>query len=126
MMQKRSGSGAVLGVTILLGLAFSWIGFAKIINWGDPQEQFKTFGYPDWFCTVVGAAELIGGVLLLASLFYPRAGWLGASLLAVIMVGAVVTLLRAHQLVGAAFPALLFISLSSLAYYRFPRQAPPA
>jgi uncharacterized membrane protein YphA (DoxX/SURF4 family) len=44
-------------------------------------------GYPSWFRFVVGSGEIVGAVLLLV----PRRRFLGAALLGVILVGAIVT-----------------------------------
>ena len=55
---------------------------------GDPySEQFADWGYPSWFRFVVGSGEVVGVVLLLV----PRRRFLGAALLGVILVGAILT-----------------------------------
>ncbi len=82
---------------------------------------FVRWGYPEWFPTLIGVLEILGALLIL----FPKTASLGAITLACIMLGATVTHLRYDSLMVAAFPALFFVSLSSLAYYRFPRKAPP-
>ena len=73
-------------------------------------------------CPVIGVVEVVGGILLLVR----RVAWVGAVMLALLMVGAVTTTLR-HEGAGAALmPALLLTSLTSLTYYRFPRKQLPA
>ena len=59
---------------------------------GVPGEQFwardfQRWGYPGWFRMVVGAAELISLALLLV----PRLAGYGASIFAVVMLGAIFT-----------------------------------
>lgn len=55
---------------------------------GPPYSvKFVEWGYPSWFRLVVGAGELIGGILLLI----PRYRFVGCLLLVVILEGAIVT-----------------------------------
>jgi uncharacterized membrane protein YphA (DoxX/SURF4 family) len=55
---------------------------------GEPYSQkFVEWGYPSWFRFVVGSGEIVGALLLLV----PRRRFLGAALLGVILVGAVLT-----------------------------------
>jgi uncharacterized membrane protein YphA (DoxX/SURF4 family) len=83
---------AVTGLCWLLALSFVAGGVAKFAPGetfaGAPySEQFADWGYPSWFRFVVGAGEIVGAVLLL----FPRRRFLGAALLGVILVGAVLT-----------------------------------
>ena len=50
-------------------------------------RDFGRWGYPDWFRVAVGVAELISFVLLLV----PRVAGYGASIFAVVMLGAIFT-----------------------------------
>ncbi|MCF4127589.1 DoxX family protein [Methylobacterium sp. SyP6R] len=76
---------------------------------------FARFGYPLWFMYAVGAAQLLGAVLL-----WGRAtvGY-GALLLAAVMVGAAFSHLRAGDPIVMAVPALVLLGLLlGLAYAR--------
>lgn len=55
---------------------------------GPPYSvKFVDWGYPSWFRFVVGAGELVGGIMLLL----PRYRFAGCLLLGVILEGAIVT-----------------------------------
>jgi uncharacterized membrane protein YphA (DoxX/SURF4 family) len=59
-------------------------------TWPSYLVRFRNWGFPPWFCFIVGAGEIAAGVLLLI----PSERFLGAAMLIVTMVGAMVT----HQI----------------------------
>ncbi|KMO44865.1 DoxX family protein [Methylobacterium tarhaniae] len=76
---------------------------------------FARFGYPLWFMYAVGAAQALGAILLWGQATVAH----GALLLAVVMVGAAVSHLRAGDPVTMAVPALVLLGLTGgLAYAR--------
>lgn len=76
---------------------------------------FIRFGYPLWFMYLVGILQLVGAALLWTRGFVG----FGASLLAILTVGAVGSHLRAGDPVLMAVPAfVLLILLAGLAYAR--------
>lgn len=76
---------------------------------------FAKFGYPLWFMYLVGVLQLIGAALLWMRGFVG----VGASLLTIVMVGAVGSHLRADDPVLMAVPAfVLLVLLAGLAYAR--------
>jgi uncharacterized membrane protein YphA (DoxX/SURF4 family) len=82
----------VAALSWLLALSFVVGGVTKFLPgesfFGPPYaEKFVEWGYPSWFRFVVGSGELLGAVLLMI----PRHRFQGAVLLAVILIGAVVT-----------------------------------
>ena len=83
---------AFTGLCWLLALSFIAGGVAKFVPdgtfSGTPySERFADWGYPSWFRFVVGSGEIVGAALLLV----PRRRFLGAVLLGVILIGAVLT-----------------------------------
>jgi putative oxidoreductase len=103
--------------TILFGLMFLFAGTMKFLL-PDIPEKFAAFGYPPGFHYVVGALEILGGLLL----FVPRAAFYGAVVLAVIMAGAVYTHVVPDQNPTAAlFPLTFLVGLVVLALARRPR-----
>jgi uncharacterized membrane protein YphA (DoxX/SURF4 family) len=78
---------ALTGLCWLLAISFIAGAVAKFAPGGPYAEKFAEWGYPSWFRFVVGSGELVGAVLLLV----PRRRFLGAALLGVILVGAIVT-----------------------------------
>jgi putative oxidoreductase len=80
---------AVWFVRILVALAFIFFGIVKFPS--DPQSVwvhvFARIGVGQWFRFVTGVIEMIGGFLLL----FPRFTRLSVTMLAVTMVGALMT-----------------------------------
>src|SRR4029077_10923530 len=107
----RSGSGSTgkiinIGLWILqIGAAgmFLMVGFFKLS--GDPRRVglFDAIGFGQWFRYLTRSVEILGAVLLLI----PRLSGLGALLLMVIMIGAVMT----HLFIigGSPVPAIIFL-----------------
>jgi len=50
---------------IILSVAFAIAGGAKLIQAKPLKDQFKEFGLPGFFLTIVGLFEIIGGIGLL-------------------------------------------------------------
>jgi putative oxidoreductase len=70
----------------------------------DPQgwwaPAFKKWGYPTWFMITIGVIEVTGGLLLI----FPKVRHIGAAMLIVIMVGALIT----RSIHGVSFEEILF------------------
>ena len=91
-MTKRRVAREVALWVISLFLALVCLRSGLMNMPGVPGEQFwardfQRWGYPGWFRMVVGAAELISLALLLV----PRLAGYGASIFAVVMLGAIFT-----------------------------------
>ncbi len=108
----RTITVAIWLITILEALGLGLAGAAKFS--GDSwQRMFVEWGYPVWFALAVGAAEVLGAVLLLV----PRTVLIGAALLGAIMLGALITELR-HPQLGWFAPALHLTLLTALVLLR--------
>jgi len=91
-MTKRRVAREVALWVISLFLALVCLRSGLMKMPGVPGEQFwvrdfQRWGYPGWFRMVVGAAELISFALLLV----PRLAGYGATIFAVVMLGAIFT-----------------------------------
>ena len=116
-----SSPGKALTVTlwvlqILGALAFLSAGGPKLASAPPMVEAFAKIGVGQWFRYLTGFLEVIGAIGLLV----PRYAFYAASLLAVIMVGAVVTHLA---ILGGSpvAPIVLLLLTGSIAYLRRPR-----
>jgi putative oxidoreductase len=78
----------VFSVVISLGIGVA--GITKLHRPNRWEPMFAGWGYPAWFSIAVGVAEVGGAIALLI----PGVALYAASLLTVIMVGALITLLR--------------------------------
>jgi putative oxidoreductase len=74
-------------ITLFLALVCLRSGLMKVTGNVFWVRDFHRWGYPDWFRMVVGITELTSLVLLLV----PRFASYGASLFAVVMLGAMFT-----------------------------------
>ena len=104
MNRARIAKEVVLWViTLFLALVCLRSGWLKVtanIFW---VRDFHRWGYPDWFRIVVGITELSSMALLLV----PRFAAYGASLFAVVMLGAIVTHATHHEASRLPFNCLL-------------------
>lgn len=97
---------ALWGLKGLLAAIFLAAGGAKLVGAPMMVENFEHIGFGQWFRYLTGTLEVLGAVTVLL----PATAGLAASLLACIMVGAVLTHLF---LIGGTFaPALLLLVLS--------------
>ena len=114
----------VLGAWILqalLAVAFVKSGYSKLANLGATGQMFGGLGLPTWFGTLIGAAELLGGIGLLV----PRTVRLAALGLMAIMIGALV--MHATKIPGGigggGFAAILLVLLAVVYFLRRPETA---
>lgn len=94
----------------ILGVVFVLEGLLKFTP--GMAEQFAQWGYAAWFATVIGVVQIAVGVLL----FVPRAVGYAALVLAVLMLGAVVTVVRGGDYLYSFVPVLLFVYASVVSY----------
>ena len=83
-----------------LALLFLATGAGKVLGLAFAKRNRDRLGVSPRFWRITGLLEWAGAVGLLVGLAFPPLGFLAASGLAVLMVGAIVTRLRATRLVG--------------------------
>lgn len=109
---------AIWIVSVLLAAMFVMSGGMKLINPAQASGMFVNYGYPAWFALVIGAVEVIGGVLLLV----PRVAFYAAGALAVVMAGAAFTHLKtAGEAPRAIVPIVLLLLSIVIALARRPK-----
>jgi uncharacterized membrane protein YphA (DoxX/SURF4 family) len=116
--------GAVMlwALIVLEVLGMGLAGLAKFQ--GDQwQDMFVGWGYAAWFALVVGAAEVVGALVL----FVPRFASYAASMLIVIMLGAIGTVLWStyESGLGAGVPMIHIVALSIILFARRKRRWRP-
>jgi putative oxidoreductase len=117
-----SSAGNVIAwiLQIFLAIAFLAAGGAKLGGAAPMVAVFAKIGVGQWFRFVTGVLEVGGAVGLL----WPRTSFYAASLLAIVMVGAI----TAHLSIlgGNPTPPIVLLVLSaSIAYLRRPVKATP-
>ena len=97
---------ALTGLRWLLAAFFVFMAWRNLS--GDPAlaEDFRRWGYSDGFRQLTAVLQIAGALVLLV----PAVSWLGAGLLACILVGAVVTHARFDPLAAVVSP-LVFLAL---------------
>ena len=97
----------------LVCLRSGWLKVTGNIFW---VRDFHRWGYPDWFRIVVGIAELTSMALLLV----PRFAGYGASLFAVVMLGAIFTHYTHNETSRLPFNLLLLTLSLIIVFMRQP------
>jgi uncharacterized membrane protein YphA (DoxX/SURF4 family) len=103
-------------ITLFLALICLRSGLLKVTGNIFWVRDFHRWGYPDWFRLVVGIAELISMLLLLV----PRLAGYGASLFAVVMLGAIFTHATHNETTRLPFNLLLLTLSLVIAFARRP------
>lgn len=114
----RNKKWSTVGFWVLTGLlaaAFIMSGSTKLVGDQAMAAEYQRWGYPLWFMTFIGAAEVLGGLALLV----PGLVTIASSGLVVIMVGAIYTHIAGGD--GGAFIAPLVL-LGLLAFVGFKRR----
>lgn len=74
----------------LFGISFIAVGALKYASLEpELQEEFERANYPTWFYYLIGAVEMLGGILLLMTAATSKR--LGSTLIGLVMLGALVT-----------------------------------
>jgi putative oxidoreductase len=90
-------STLIIIVQVVLGLLFVLIGSMTVAGRKMFVENFRRFGYPQWFRGVTGSLEILGGLGLLIGIWLPWLAALASAGLALVMLGAVSTHLRIRE-----------------------------
>ncbi len=87
----------IIVVQVVLGLLFLVIGSMTVAGRKLCVENFRRFGYPQWFRVVTGSLEVLGGLGLLIGIWLPELAALASAGLTLVMLGAVVTEVRTRE-----------------------------
>ena len=110
----------VLSVLELLGMGVAGLSKFQGEGW---QNMFVGWGYPAWFALVIGSAEILGALLVVV----PRFASYAASMLIVVMLGAIWTVVPSTNEtgLGPGIPTIHIAVLSIILYARWGRRARP-
>jgi len=90
-------STLIIVVQIVLGLLFMLIGSMTVAGRKMFVENFRRFGYPQWFRVVTGSLEVLGGLGLLIGIWLPWLAVLASAGLTLVMLGAASTHIRIRE-----------------------------
>lgn len=116
----RHGSGFAPIITARTTAVWAWVltvifivmGGGKLLFAESAIARFAGWGLPDWLRILTAVVE-IGGAVLVA---IPAARLIGASILAGVMLVAVLTHLAIADLISAVLPVLLLVLSAALAW----------
>lgn len=116
MEMSRTKNIILWVLQVALGIFFLMSAIPKLMSAPEVIENFHRWGYPHNFHLLIGGLELLGGIGMLI----PKAVTYAAAGLALIMLGAAITHLRAGESSMAIMPFGLLVLLSVVAYARCP------
>ena len=99
-------------LAFILALLFFATGGTKLVDFPSHVASFAKWGYPAWFMYVIGSVEVISGLLLI----FPFTRYYGATLIVIVMIGAIFTHIQAGEwsFVGVSVLILLFTLIISI------------
>ncbi len=106
-MSSKTTKIALLVVCVLLALEYAFAGIPKMMGQDEAVQGFRHAGFSDGFRLFIGAAEVSGALGLLV----PRLRFWAATGLSIIMIGALVTHVRAHDTFAKMAPAAISLIL---------------
>lgn len=104
-------------IIIALGIMNVWLfRFRKPTRWRPGRaanmiEEFQHYGYPAWFMKTIGVAKVTLAFLLIVGIWIPPLATLAASLMAGLMLGAVLTHIKVKDPVMKALPSFTLLVL---------------
>jgi uncharacterized membrane protein YphA (DoxX/SURF4 family) len=104
----------IIVAQVVLGLLFVLIGSMTVAGMKTLVENFRHFGYPQWFRVVTGSLEALGGAGLLLGIWIPLLAGLASAGLALVMLGAVLTHVRVRDPLKKVAPAIVLGALASI------------
>jgi putative oxidoreductase len=111
----------IIILQVVLGLLFLAIGSMTVAGRQMFVENFRRFGYPQWFRVVTGSLEVLGGFGLLIGIWLPWLAALASAGLALVMLGAVFTQVRTRESwQRVAFPTLVGVLVIVVAVSYWP------
>jgi hypothetical protein len=111
---------SVLQVIVALGLLNVWLvrsSTATAYRGGAARtlrEEFAAYGLPTWFFFLCGALKVLSAVCLLVGLWVPTLVLPAASLVVVLMLGALAMHVKVQDPSVKSLPALLMLAMSAV------------
>lgn len=100
---------------ILMGVLYLIACSGKVTSQQEVIENFYNWGYPNGFYLIIGALELLGGVML----FYPKTAGYASIILIAVMVGATLTHIVHQEGLIVLKPLAYMVGLMVVFYIRF-------
>lgn len=117
--------GGVLQIIVALGLLNVWLlRFNKSTQYRggkakNLKEEFAVYGLPPWFMYCVGALKVGSALALLAGLWIPTLIAPAATLVVVLMLGALIMHIKVKDPVTKSLPAAAMLLMSAFISFVF-------
>ncbi len=108
----------ILQIILALALINVWlVRFHKPTQYrgkgaANMEQEFKAYGLPTWFMYLVGAAKMLIAALLVIGLWIPAVVLPAASVLVILMLGAVAMHIKVRDVFIRTVPALLMLGMA--------------
>ena len=96
---------------VILGIGYVIVGYMKF-GGREPVESFKHYGYSNGFRILVGILEMLGGIWMIIGIWSQWVAILAGLWITVIMVGAIITQIRAKSEVKEIMLPVPFLILA--------------
>ncbi len=113
----------ILQIIIAIGLLNVWlVRYSKSTDYRggsakNLKEEFLTYGLPKWFYYLIGTLKISAAVLLIAGIWISSLVFFAASLVSLLMLGALIMHVKVKDPIKKSVPALLMLVMSSLVIY---------
>ncbi|WP_127845685.1 DoxX family protein [Psychroflexus aestuariivivens] len=113
----------ILKIIIALGIINVWIfRFNKPTEWrgGEAQnmnDEFLKYGLPTWFVPVIGFLKIGFATILVLSIWNPEIAIIGATGMAILMIGAIGMHIKIGDSIKRSVPAFLMLVMSAVIIY---------
>lgn len=94
-------------IVVAVSVVYVWV-----FRFDNIVKEFREYGLPDLFRTMVGAAKIALSTLLIAGIWYPSLVLVPALAMAALMAGAQVSHFRVKHAFPAFLPSLALLLLS--------------
>ncbi len=98
----------------LQALVAASVFFVWVVRYANAVQEFKQYGLPDWLRDLVGVLKMTFALLLLIGIERPQFAVVGGVGIALLMLAAFVTHLRAKNPIFKMLPCLSLLVLAAL------------
>lgn len=110
----------LIQIIVALGIFNVWLlRYGKETNWRggiakNMKEEFLAYGLPVWFMVVIGVFKVFLATLLIIGIWIPTITMPTATVLAILMLGAVSMHIKVKDPIQKSLPAIIMFLLSTI------------
>lgn len=110
----------IIQIIVALSILNVWLfRYGKETNWRggtakNMREEFRAYGLPMWFMVIIGITKTSLAILLIIGIWIPAVTQTTATILAILMLGAVSMHIKIKDPLKKSLPAMTILLLSIL------------